>query len=301
MKLSNPKKVVEAIHVLSGSPQIFTLYLSQFRDVFEEIQQDAQGTPIDVVLNGDWAMVQFSRLCTHRIRVLQDPSSNRISRSLLKVFSRKMILTEDDFEFASLYAKFYGARTRLSFGSFLLEEISTNWFPLILTLLISWVVFRSLAVASSPMGGKALEKVNELLLTTGTLYISIFILFTVSQNADALKDPHLFREGLTHRFLRVDRILAFLTIIVVCISILNIVLLNAPSPISLSLFGKTRTIQDVSIVVPVLSAIGITIFVDCFLALVQYYFRRVRYILERELTKDLLDAMWEERNTQPRD
>ena len=77
---STSKDVIQAILSPSGSPQVFTLNLSQFREVYQAIQRNAQGTPVDIVLNGDWAMVQFSRLCNHRIRVLQDPPSSLLSR-----------------------------------------------------------------------------------------------------------------------------------------------------------------------------------------------------------------------------
>ncbi len=301
MDMSDPRDLVQAILSPSGPPQVFTLNLSQFREVFEEIQQTAQGTPIDVVLNGDWAMVQFSRLCNHRIRVLQDLPSNPILRLFVRLFCRRKVLTEKDFEFASLYAEFYGARTYLSFRSFLAEELSTNWLPLFLTLLVSWIAFQSLASSGTTSGKEALEKVNELLLTAATLYLSIFILFTVSQNVGLIEDPYLFRKGLTHRFFRVDKSVAALAIAVVCVSILDIVLLNAPHSVSLSFFGRSLTIQNVSVAAPILSAVGVTTLADCFLALVQYYFRRVRYVLERKLTKGLLDELWDKRNTQQRD
>lgn len=285
---STSKDVIQAILSPSGSPQVFTLNLSQFREVYQAIQRNAQGTPVDIVLNGDWAMVQFSRLCNHRIRVLQDPPSSLLSR-----FVPKTVLEEKDFEFASLHSQFYGAKTYLSLRSFLAEEISTNWLPLSLTMLISWIVFQFLLGTA---GKDVLEKVNELLLTATTLYLSIFLLFTVSQNVDLVKDPYLFRQGLTQRFFRVDQLLAFLAVAVLCVSILSVILLNVSSPVSLPLFGRTFTIPDASIIAPFLSAAGMMMLVDCFLALTQYYFRRMRYILEKKLTKELLDELMEERN-----
>jgi len=83
-----------------------------------------------------------------------------------------------------------------------------------------------------------------------------------------------------------------------CVSILNVILLNLSPPVSVSLLGRTFTLPDVSVIAPFLSALGVTMLVDCFLALIQYYSRRVRYILEKDLTKGLLDEVMEERNRQ---
>jgi len=286
---STPREVVQAILSPSGPPQIFTLNLSQFREVYQAIQQHIESKPVDIVLNGNWAMVQFSRLCNHRIRVTQNLPSNFLSRLV-----HKTVLTEEDFDFA-IYSEFYGARTYLSLRSFLVEEISTNGFPLLLTMLISLIVFQSILGTA---GKGVLEKVNELLLTATTLYLSVFLLFTVSQNVELVKDPFLFREGLTHRFFRVDQLLASLAVAVMFVSILDVILLNLSPPVSVSLLGRTFTLPDVSVIAPFLSALGVTMLVDCFLALIQYYSRRVRYILEKDLTKRLLDKVMEERNRQ---
>jgi len=200
-------------------------------------------------------------------------------------------MVEKDFDFASLNAEFYGSKTHMSFRSFLAEEISMNWFPLLLTLLASWGAFQFLL---DPANTDTLQKVNELLLTSATLYLGIFLLFTVSQNVNLIKDPLFFRQGLTQRFFRIDQLLASLAVGVLCISILNVVLLDVVSSVTLPLFGKTLPLPY--IIASLLTAVGVTILVDCFLALIGYYFRRIRYTLETELAKELLDEIMEERN-----
>jgi hypothetical protein len=289
----NPGDIIEAMLSPSGPPQMFTLKLSECREVYQQIEKRVGNTPVDIVLNGDWAMVQFSRLCNHRIRVIQDPPTGLISRIV-----RRTGLSERDFEFASLHTQFYGARIHLSFLCFLREEMSTNWLPLVPTMIILWVLFQFVLGTASTGASDALEKVNELVLTATTLYLSIFLLFTISQNIDLVRDPHLFRNGLTHRFFRVDQFLAFLAVVVLCISILNVIILNISYPVSLRVWGWILTLPNLTVVAPFLTAAGVTILVDCFLALIGYYFRRVRYVVERELTKNLLDEIMEERNQQ---
>ena len=81
-----------------------------------------------------------------------------------------------------------------------------------------------IALTSVPSGKDALQRISEALLTASTLYLSVFILFTVSQNAEVLKDTFLFRQGLTYRFFQVDRILASLAVYLILAIILNIIL-----------------------------------------------------------------------------
>ncbi len=267
----------------SGSPQIITVTISQFREVYNEVESNARATPVDILLNGDWAMAQFSRLCNHRLIITSDPPPK-----YLALFIKRKVLTEKDFAFASLYSKVYGSRQYLYTSAFLKEEVSTNWLPILLTLIISFISFRVLI--SAPNGIKSIEKIIELVVTAATLFLSIFILFTVSQNAELIKDPYLFRKGLTHRFFRVDKLITSLAFIGFLISILTLVMINLPTTVTI--FGKSLIMPDAKIVVPIFSAVSISILVDCFLALINYYLERVRYVFEKDLAKELFDERW---------
>jgi hypothetical protein len=287
-KLHDPALVIKNLLSPTGAPSVYTLSVSQFREVYTEIQKARQGTPVHILLNGDWAMVQFSRLCNHRIRIISDAP--------LKPFSwieRRKILEERDFEFASLHAEFLGVRKQLTIWKFLWEELITNGLYLLGTFLISFVAFS--ALTSVPSGKDALQRISEALLTASTLYLSVFILFTVSQNAEVLKDNFLFRKGLTYRFFQVDKILASLSVYIILSSILNIVLINISSE-TIRIFLFTIKLPDLSIYIQIFSALIVTTLVDCFLSLIRYYFQRTRLVSEKDLTKNFFDELYEDQN-----
>ena len=101
----------------------------------------------------------------------------------------------------------------------------------------------------------------------------------------------MFRKGLTHRFFRVDGFLTILAVLsmILCISV--IMLLNVSSDISFLGFKANLTVVQRS--VPLLSAMALTLIVDCFLSLLNYYFQRVRNVIEKDLSKKLFDELLE--------
>ena len=96
-------QVLQAILVPSGDPKIFTLSLSRFKDLYQQVHGQRSETKIDVVLNGTWALVQFSELCNHRIRVLPD----NLFRRGYKLIGRRLYLEKHDFEIAFSSATFF--------------------------------------------------------------------------------------------------------------------------------------------------------------------------------------------------
>lgn len=214
-KLDNPNKVAQSILGPTGKPQNFILTLSQFKTIYQEIYEKRGNTRVDIVLNGDWALVQFGELCNHRIRVLPD----NLCRRIPKFFNLHLYLEKEDFEIAYSAAKFYGQEKYLHFGRFLQEEIQVNGFRIIFLLVLSGL---SLTAINSV---ESVRTANELLIGVAAIFFSIFLLFTVSQNLPVLKLP-LFKAGLTHRFIQVDSKITYLVIFVIGLSFVNLVLVE---------------------------------------------------------------------------
>lgn len=288
MPIEAVDKVVEIILGCEPASARLALSLLEFRQVYVQVQEQRPGTPVDIVLNGDWAMAQFSKLCNHRIRIQRDPPGSW----LLRLRGRRP-LAESDFDFAVLHGAFYGARKRISFLSLLWEEITQVWLLMLVLFAVAVVVFGWLLNNAGP---EPLAKLNELLLVTITLYLSIFLLFTVSQNIDWIRNRRLFQEGLTHRFLRVDSFMTVLALIAFCLALTNVVLLAIANPVTLTIFGRTLSISNRSTIIAFLSAGAVTVILDCFLTLTRYYFGRVRNMLETDMTKEVLDQLMTERN-----
>jgi len=269
----------------------FTLSIQGFREVYFDIQKIHPGTPVDIVLNGDWAMAQFTRISNQRIRIF--PTSTIMSH----IYNSRL-LSEDDFDFASLHATFYGARRPLSFFSFLREEFASHPFIILVVFSVSFLIFFLIA---DNINTAKLIPINELIITSATLFLSIFLLFTVSQNIEKLHNLSFFANGLTYRFFAIDRYVAILALLALLTSFLNVVLVLISPDQKWTIFSHEIQTPDsfiLSILTALLTSIATTLLVDSFLALVNYYFFRVRYLIEQELTRQLLDSVMEQRNSE---
>ena len=290
IQFDEPSTVLKEILSADRQKAGFTLSVQCFREVFLGIQQEYPGTPVDIVLNGDWAMAQFSRISNQRIRIL--PVFTTRLRHI-----EPQVLSEDDFDFAALYATFYGARKPLSFLAFLREELSANPFKLLIVFLATFFIF---FLISSNGNITKLIPINELIITSITLFLSIFLLFTVSQNLEKSQNLMFFSTGLTHRFFSVDRYVAIIAILALLLGFFNVVLAEILPNHNWALFKYTIQTPDsleLTIIASLSTALATTLLVDSFLALTNYYFYRVRYLVEQELTRQLLDSTMKQRNS----
>jgi len=271
-KLDNPKKVSQSILEPTGMPQNFILTLSQFKTIYQVINKKRGNTRIDIVLNGDWALIQFSELCNHRIRVLPD----NLYRRIPKFFNFHLYLDKEDFEITYSAAKFYGQEKYLNFGRFLKEEVQVNGFRILFLLVLSGIMLTAINSIES------VKTANELLIGVASIFFSIFLLFTVSQNLLVLKLP-LFKAGLTHRFIQIDSKITYLVICVIGLAFVNIVFVEMPN-----------ITQELLIVLFWSTAFGIALMGASFFTVVQYYFKRARILYETDLSKRILDDAFQE-------
>jgi hypothetical protein len=285
-KTDSPEKVKDALLKPQGDPQMFTMSLSGFKTVFRELQKQPNPLTVDVVLNGDWALVQFTELCNHRIRVLPD---SRL-RWLPRVLGFHLYLEEKDFEIVATSANFYGQREYLTLWRFIREELSVNGIKSLVIFAVSAAFLILLTQASTST--EILKSANEVLLGIAAIFFSIFMLFTASQKQPSVADLALFKKGLTHRFLQVDKFVAWFAIIALAIAAIGRVLTESPAGQVLTLPNLTITLRDT---IPWITSAGITLMSVSLLTVVHYYFERVRYLHETELSKKLLDEVFENR------
>jgi hypothetical protein len=168
------------------------------------------------------------------------------------------------------------------------EELQTNW-P-ILALLGSLFLILARAGYLTP---EFIDKANSLVLSVATLFLTVFIMFTVSQNIDSIKNIQLFKEGAIHRFLRADRYVSRLALWSLLLSFVND--LPVFAQISFVVFRKNYLV-DLQSLRPIFLFASLILIVDSFLALIGYYFTRVELIFETELSKKLLDDEWASNN-----
>jgi hypothetical protein len=277
--------VLDALLNPSGEPKIFKLSLSAFKDLYQRLQGQKQGTVVDILLNGKWAFIQFSQLCNHRIRILPDNKFRTIPRFL----GIRQYLEEKDFEIASINARFFGQRRYLTIGRFFLEEIETDgWLGLtifILTgLLLSWLTNSSGKV-------DAIKTANDLLIGISSIFFSIFMLFTVSQNLPSIANLYLFKSGLTHRFIGIDRLISWISVLALGIALGNRVVVESEWVFNIQLVASRPGLIGRNEILPWSTAIAMSLIFSSLFIVVRYYLKRVEYLLERELSKQLLDEL----------
>jgi hypothetical protein len=103
--------VIAAFVTIGKEGKIFTLSLSDFKSVYFQMRAHNPDIKIDIVLNGNWALAQFSEICNHRIRILPDNHFIPIKKAL----GYRLHIDEKDFEFASPFINFFGQKERFSF------------------------------------------------------------------------------------------------------------------------------------------------------------------------------------------
>jgi hypothetical protein len=262
----------------AGEPTLFELSLSDFKKLYRIICEKAHAPTVDVVLNGNTAAIQFTGLCNHRILVVPDQPSNLLGR-----LQGKNILEEKDFD-SDLAPKFrfYGQRKRIALLEFLAEEIATNGW---LMLLVGLICVTALAF----LGNKEVYVVlNEALITSATLFVTIFLLFAVSQNSAIIKDLSSFKTGVMHRWFAIDSYIAQLAIFSLCVSIAARTLTEVTLT-QIRLGNTILVISNLSWVIISLTCLSLVTLVDCFVAITNYYFKRIQMIVYRDLTQDILD------------
>lgn len=288
-KIDQVDRVSQAILKPSGNPQIFTLTLAQFKELYQEIYRQRGNTRLDVVLNGEWALVQFSELCNHRVRILPD----NLLRPPLKFLNLHLYLEKDDFEMIFSSATFFGQERYLTLWRFLKEEFQVNGMKALIIFGLSGLFF-SLVARSSP---NVVASINEVLITISAIFFSIFMLFTISQNLP-LMDLSLFKRGLPHRFVQIDKKIANSTIFAVGISALNRALAENPVVVVPSTRFWSQFTVDFTVMLNWSTALAISIIAISLLIVVQYYFKRIQFLYETDLSKKLLDESFSNINKQ---
>lgn len=272
-------------------PQLFTLPLSDFKTLFWEIQKVRPATKIDIVLNGSWALAQFSELCNHRIRILPDTRYRRWHR----FFRLHLYLEEKDFEFATSVGTFYGQRRYLTMRGFIQEEIAINGIYWILIFIGSLVLLYSIYLSSNST--EFLGVANDILIQIAAIFFTVFMLFTASQVF-----PHeslrLFRQGSTHRFLRVDILVAWFSLFALGLAALNKLVVESSIRIGSPIVFGNINVRLPEFLIPFTTALAVTAITMSLVTVVSYYFKRVEDLYHTDLSRKILDNAFEDRHSE---
>jgi hypothetical protein len=188
-------------------------------------------------------------------------------------------LSPESFRFASSI-KWHGAVKRPQrFWEFLAAELRDNFAKLSVVLIAS-VILLFLADSSA-----LYELVATLLIQSGTVFLSIYLIFTVSQNLRLAEDRDLFETGVTQRYFRDDRNITFLGILTIALTFFNSMFISVldSMPIASPEIGvllRAGSALTTSVVVVLLF--------DCFLVVSSYYLGRTMDVVERDVVSDIL-------------
>jgi len=296
----NPRNVNDlSMRILAGEPldSDESLLLDEFADLYHKISEQSGVTQqIDIILQNDRAIVQFTSLSPGRSRVYV-VSNHRLS--------------EQDFSRIIHNPVFHGDVLSTSIKQRIGEERTNLLISFGLGLFFSIVLFvlgnsgaadygHYLADPDSlPAVGKIVDfitQINEMLLTGATLFLSIFLVFTVAQSSKLQEDIRLFDSGMLHKFERDDRLVALVALTSLLLSILNVAVLGLPEPFDMATWrigGYIITVNKLSLVSPLMTGLAIAALTFCFLSLL-YYLKRTMLITNRDMSIKVLNMATEQ-------
>lgn len=169
------------------------LTLPEFKNLYVEIvnQLGNRNPYVVLIFLNDQVMAMFPQYSGQRIQIMH---------------SKEKQLQAADFEFV-IYKQLHGVRNKLqSFRAFLGTEIRLYWKWLMLSFTLSALGLHFTGSEST------YSLLSGLLIQSATVFVSIFLIFTVTQSALIQQDVSLFRSGLLHKYRRDDRNVAILGI-----------------------------------------------------------------------------------------
>ncbi|WP_420628774.1 hypothetical protein [Candidatus Leptofilum sp.] len=190
-------------------------------------------------------------------------------------------LSEKDFSFAEKKT-WYGANSNLQgFGQFLVSEIRENWQKIAPIFLLSFLL---LALANSDT---LYDIVATLLIQSGTVFLSVFLIFTVSQSHILHRDKSLFQSGILQKYYSDDRNVILMGILTIALTFFSQMLIE-----NISNFTSSTNIDWVIIFGRLLKGLSaslvISLLFNTFFIVANYYLDRTRDVLERDLASELL-------------
>jgi hypothetical protein len=202
------------------------------------------------------------------------------SRQEIIVQSKRPI-TLKDFDYVSIL-DWRGAREQIpKFFKFLVNEFASHKLRTSLLFLIALT-----ALLLTGPTQDTLDLLNTLLIQASTVFLSIYLIFTVSQSERLSFDRKLFNKGILHKYYSDDKNVTTFAIVTIAIVFMNSILAHLPFiSTSLSLpfpwsIGRWIT--------AIWSSLAVTMQFHTFLIVADYYLERTRDLAERQHVGEIL-------------
>lgn len=240
--------------------------LSEFRDIYKEVvRQLSNQNPVVTMVFFEQEVVAFFPQYSAQKIIIQNSN-----KSYLKPQQFDFIIHRNDFGLTSEPTSFMG---------FLLSELISYWNWLLPTFVVSLI---GLHFAGSE---NTYAMLSGLLIQSATVFISIFLIFTVTQSALLQKDLDLFKQGILQQYRHDDRNVAILGLAVIIVVILNSIFVSLPYEWKAVVQGYELNKENAWAAMS--TSIVITMLVNAFISIVGYYLNRSQDVADRDLTEEV--------------
>lgn len=255
-------KVEEALKTLEAGWGYEELTLDQFRGIYHKIINRK-------ILNDHTVFAVFAE---NRI-FISFPEKPDVKFVITK---EKGFFSKEDLNFIANLEPMGTYEGEHEFIVFLKKEFRLNWWKL------SSIFFLTFALFFIANNVDMLRKVNEMILASTTIFISIFLLFVVSQRGYK-NEFKLMKEGTLYQFFQNDKYIAMLAIFLIFLSIVTV----AFSYVDLE--EQKEQNHQIILFLSILTSSSLVILAICYLAIYQYYFERMKLIRLLSASEELLD------------
>ena len=250
-----PDKVGEALKTLETGIGYVELTLDQFREVYHKVINHK-------VLNDHTVFAVFVE---DRI-FITFPEKPRVKFVITK---DKGFFSKEDLNFVANLEPMGSYEGEYRFRTFIKEEFRLNGWKLAV------IFFSTLPLFHLANNVAMLRKVNEMILASATIFISIFLLFVISQRGYK-NEFKLMRDGILYRFFQNDKYVAELAIFLIFLSMWNVAF-------------TYLNLGTIILVISISTSFSLVILAICYLAIYQYYFERMKLIRYLSASEELLD------------
>jgi hypothetical protein len=260
-------KVREALNCLEAGKGYKELTLDEFREVYHKI--------INRKILNDHTV--FAVFIENRI-LIAFPEKPDV-RFVIK--REKGFFSEDNLKnFVHNLEPMGTYKGKLKFSAFLKKEFKLNWLKIISLFFPTFLLFSISGAVSM------LQRVNEMILASATIFISIFLLFVISQR-ELKNESKLMRDGIPYEFMQNDKYVATMAIIAIFLSIITMAF--SYFDLSYLINFKNFTIDLMFFSLSFLTSFTLVILAICYISIVQYYFERVKFLRLLPASQEILE------------
>lgn len=191
-------------------------------------------------------------------------------------------ITPETFRFVSNISWHGPPKASKGFLAFLLSELRLNLLKICFVFVISTVCL----FVANDLG--LYDLISTFLIQSGTVFLSIYLIFTVSQSHKITDDQNLFEHGVTHKYYSDDKNITLLAILTIACTFVNaaIVTIFNANQLPLHLDGL---VLDSRLWKAISTSVVVTLLFDSFFTVADYYIGRTLDITERDMISDILD------------